>query len=656
MSIPAVTDNSASPFVKFKSIGIGECRWTGGFWADKFKQCEETMVPYMGEVLKGDVGHAYNNFKIAAGLMAGEHKGFYWHDGDFFKWMEACVHIYAINKDEKLMDELDEILQLMAEVQEDDGYLHTYIQINNIGHFSNRKYHEMYNCGHLYTAACIHHRVTGKTNFLDIAVKNADLLYSLFQPQPPELGRFGFNQSQIMGLSELYRTTRDARYLELAGIFINNRGKYPVVHDSTTEGYPIGDMVQETVAIREETEAAGHAVLALYYYAGAADVAAETGEQALLDALDRLWNSVVNRKMYATGAVGQTHFGSSPRRQLIEEGFIDDYKMPNTTSYNETCANIANAMFSYRMLGIKGESKYADIMELVLHNSALVGIGHSGKDYFYANPLRFVHGQRDYGEDLEATESPHREPYLECFCCPPNLVRTIAKVSGWAYSLTPNGVSVNLYGANQLSTHLQDGSALKLRQQTDYPWDGSVTITMEECKADAFDLYLRIPEWAENATLSVNGEAAGVAVKGGEFAVLSRAWKTGDTVELNLPMDAVFIEGHPYIEEVRNQVAVKRGPLLYCIESPDLPKGESILDVYLQGDAELKVEDRPDLLGGMKAISTEVLLRNDTDTSGMYHRVSKPDFKPFKAQLIPYYAWSNRGTAEMTVFMPMNWS
>lgn len=657
MSSPTapITDNRKSPYVKLRSIGMGECRWTEGFWADKFKQCEEVMVPYMGSLLKGDIGHGLNNFKIAAGLMKGKHQGFAWHDGDFFKWMEACTHVYAVNKDQKILDELDKILEIVARAQEDDGYLHTNIQIDGIAHFSNRKYHEMYNCGHLYTAACIHHRVTGKTNFLDVAIKNADLLYKLFQPQPKELGRFGFNQSQIMGLVEMYRTAQDKRYLELAEIFINNRGKYKIVHDSSTEGYPIGDMVQETVPLREETEAVGHAVLALYYYAGAADVAAETGEQALLDALDRLWDSVVNHKMYITGACGQTHYGASPRRQLIEEGFTDDYMMPNSTAYNETCANIANAMFSYRMLGIKGESKYADIMELVLHNSALVGISADGKNYFYANPLRYIHGQREYIDDRDHTESPNRQPYIECFCCPPNLVRTIAKSAGWAYSLAADGVAVNLYGGNELNTTLLDGSALKLTQQTGFPWDGAVKLTIQECRQTPFDLMLRIPAWAEGATIQVNGKDAGVAVFPGKYAVINRVWSAKDTVTLDLPMDIRLVEGHPYIEEVRNQVAVKRGPLLYCIESPDLPKNAKILDVYLKGDAAMKVEDKPDFLGGVKTISTEVLLRSNTGSTGMYRKVVKPEFTPYKTQLVPYYAWSNRGTAEMTIFMPVVW-
>ena len=359
-----IINNTNSPYVKLKSIDLGECQWTEGFWAEKWKQAEKVMVPYMGNLLKGDVGHGLNNFKIAAGIKEGKHEGEWWHDGDFYKWMEACMYIYAINKDENIVNDMDEIIDIIGKAQLDNGYLSTPIIIDeNLKPFSNRKYHELYNSGHLLTSACIHHRVTGKLNFLNIAIKHADYLYKLFVPITDHLKRFGFNQTQIMGLVELYRTTNDKKYLELAEQFINLRGSYDIVEDNTTEGYPIGDMVQERIPLRDETKAVGHAVLALYYYAGAADVYAETGEKALIDALDRLWEDVTHKKMYVTGAVGQTHYGRSPRLDKIEEGFIDEYMMPNMTAYNETCANICNAMFNYRMLTLTGDAKHGDIME-----------------------------------------------------------------------------------------------------------------------------------------------------------------------------------------------------------------------------------------------------------------------------------------------------
>jgi uncharacterized protein len=486
----AIADNSQSPHVTFRNINIGDCCWTNGFWADKSKLCEEVMVPHMGALLKGDIGHAYNNFKIAAGLKQGQAQGMLWHDGDFYKWMESAVYVYSVNQDSALLADLDEIIAVIAKVQQEDGYLHTHVQINGLRPWSEVTNHELYNSGHLITGACIHYRVTGQSNWLDIAVRHADHLYTVFQPRPEALAHFGFNPAQIMALVELYRTTKEKKYLELACIFVDTRGSATMDLHPSVPYWFTGDQCQNRTPLREETEAKGHAVLAMYLYAGAADVVAETGEPALLDALERIWSSAIERKMYLTGALGQVHHGANGRYDMVHEAFIDDYLMPNATAYNETCANIASAMFNWRMLGLTGQAKYADIMELVLHNSAMVGISVDGKRYFYANPLRMNRGQREYSDHCDCTESADREPYIECFCCPPNLVRTIAKVSGWAYSLTDKGVAVNLYGGNRLDTTLLDGSSLKLTQETDYPWGGRVTITVRAEQCETFKAYI----------------------------------------------------------------------------------------------------------------------------------------------------------------------
>ena len=381
---------------------------------------------------------------------------------------------------------------------------------------------------------------------------------------------------------------------------------------------------------------------------------AETGEKALIDALDALWENVTGKKMYVTGAVGQAHYGASTSLDMIEEGFIDAYMMPNMTAYNETCANLCNAMFSSRMMAIKDESRYADIIELVLYNSGLSGISVEGKDYFYSNPLRMVNNSRNYDSHADVTESPVRQPYLECFCCPPNLVRTICKSSGWAYNLSENGVAVVLFGGNNLDTTMLDGSPLKLSQDTDYPWKGIVKITVEECKNSAFEIKIRIPKWAVGSTLKVNGEDAGVTILPGNFAAITRVWKAGDVILLDMPMEVTLVEGHNRIEEVRNQVAVKRGPIVYCIETPDLPKGTSILDIYYNAKTPMTAVHKNDFLGGVTIIETELLARTGKNND-MYQTVTKPNFTTFKTQLIPYFVWSNRGQAEMTVFIPVVW-
>lgn len=648
-------DQLQKDFTTFQLLPIGDCRWTEGFWASKMKVCEDSMIPYMEEVLCGDIGHALNNFKIAAGLKEGEHQGMYWHDGDFYKWIEAATYMYAVNRDERLLKRIDEHIAIIGKAQEADGYLQTQVQLRpEVDRYENRKYHEMYNTGHLFITACAHHRITGKRNFLDIALKHAELLYTIFYPETKQYGRFGFNQTQIMGLVELYRITGESKYLALAERFINRRGRFGVEHHPTTEGYPIGDMVQERTPLREEDQAVGHAVLALYYYAGAADVYAHTGEQALLEALDRLWSNVTEKKMYVTGAVGQTHYGASVNRDKIEEGFIDDYMMPNTMAYNETCANLCNAMFSNRMLNLRGESKYADIVELVLFNSGLSGISLDGREYFYANPLRMVHGSREYNDHENATETPEREPYLPCFCCPPNLVRTIAKSANWAYRATENGIAVILYGGNELDTRLPDGSRLQMRQETNYPWEGKVSLRIEDCQTQSFWLLLRIPDWAAGTRVWVNGEAVENDISPGTFLKLERVWTPGDEVTIEFPMDVQLRRGHPRIEEIRNQVAVQRGPVVYCLESPDLPEGASILDAYVQGGGAFKPIHREDFLGGLTVINTTLLMQ-ETPTDKMYHSVVAPAWSEYPSQLVPYYAWSNRGRAEMTVFLPAVW-
>ena len=302
------------------------------------------------------------------------------------------------------------------------------------------------------------------------------------------------------------------------------------------------------------------------------------------------------------------------------------------------------------MLGLKGEAKYADIVELVLYNSALSGISADGMHYFYANPLRMIHNTRDYS----STESADREPYIECFCCPPNLVRTVAKLSGWAYSLPENGVAVNLYGGNRLETHLLDGSKIELKQESHYPWDGAVKITVESCKNRPFDVMLRIPDWAEGSKLQVNGKSAGVEAKAGSYAKINRSWKAGDVITLEMPMEAKLLVGHPRIEEIRNQAAIKRGPVVYCVETPDLPENTDILDVYLPADIELSAQHRSGFLGGVTTLTGNVLLHSE-NKDRMYSPLSKPNWKSTQTSFVPYYSWSNRGQSEMTVWMPLVW-
>jgi uncharacterized protein len=519
---------------------------------------------------------------------------------------------------------------------------------------SNLNHHELYNMGHLLTAACIHHRVTGKNNFLNVARKLADHLCTVFEPRPKELAHFCFNPSNIMGVAELYRTTGDERYLRLAGIFVTMRGSQP-------NG---SDQQQAKVPLRQEKEAVGHAVTAAYLWCGAADVCAETGEQAIFDALEGLWNDVTSRKMYITGGTAALHHGESHREKLkrkpdsVHEAFGAPYQLPNRTAYNETCANIANAMWNWRMLLLTGEGKYADVMERVFYNSMLSAIGLEGKDYFYSNPLRRC------GEDVPLLSNDSRVRWpnttpaspVFCFCCPPSLARTIAQLHTYAYGVSADTVWVHLYGAGRLDTQLPGGDAIQLTQTTDYPWDGKISIRIGKAPEKETALRLRIPGWVEQPVLKINGQVSHDQLPPGSYTVLRRAWKAGDAVELELPMPVVLMESHPRVEENRNQVAVMRGPLVYCLEDKDLPPGIAIDNVRIERDGKWTVRHEANLLHGVTVLETRSRVVSKTkDATALYRRVPAVEAGSIVLQLIPYYAWCNRGVSEMTVWLPALW-
>jgi len=642
-----IVNNANSPHVKLKSINLGDCQWTEGFWADRFELMHKVGIPNMWGLLSDpSIMHSKQNFLVAGGLATGEHVGTNWIDGDTYKWLEAVACVYAVTKDEKLNKLMDEVIGYISKAQKPDGYINTHMTISGKEHFQNVQEHETYNMGHLMTAGCIHYRATGKLTLLDVAKKAGDCLYETFM----NTNKHFLGYSSIMGLVELYRTTGDKKYLDLANHFVSMQGTGNVEYRRNNSEVGLGtDARQDRTPLHEETEAVGHAVRGNYLFCGATDVYAETGNKPLFEALQRIWENMIYKKMYITGGVSSMHRGVSSSRDLVWEAYGQEYQLNNATAYNETCANIGNGMLNWRMLNVTGDAKYADVVERVLYNSALSPISLDGKHFFYTNPLRRIKGIPPHNKRDTA-----RWSHQMGFCCPPNVVRTIAKVSGWAYSLAENGIAVNLYGGNKLSTTMLNGSKIQLIQETQYPWEGEVKITMQECKKEPFEMLLRIPEWAEGTKVMVNGKDAGVEVKPGTYAKIERKWKKGDVVSLDMPMDIKLIEGHPLIEEVRNEAAIKRGPVVYCIESPDLPEETKILDVYLPVNSKLTPEYRPEFLGGVTAITGNVLLRPD-NKKGMYRAITKPEWKSVTTTFVPYYAWSNRGLSEMTVFMPVVW-
>lgn len=652
----ALVNTEKSSFAKLSSVDMGNVTWTNGFWADRFKVCRDTMIPNLWRIYTDPkISHAFRNFEIAAGLDTGSHEGPPFHDGDFYKLFEAVASMYASTHDPKLDALMDKTIAVIAKAQRPDGYIHTPTIIEerkNSGKekaFNDRLNFETYNLGHLMTAACVHYRATGKTSMLKLAVKATDYLYKFYKTASPELARNAICPSHYMGVVEMYRTTHDPKYLELAKNLINIRG---LMENGTDDN-------QDRIPFRQQTQAMGHAVRANYLFAGAADVYAETGDTTLMHTLNLMWNDVVNRKMYITGGCGSLYDGVSPDGtsyspndvQKVHQAYGRDYQLPNFTAHNETCANIGNVLWNWRMLQISGDAKYADVMELALYNSVLSGISLSGRDFLYTNPL-------SYSDDLPFSQrwSKDRVGYIKLSnCCPPNVVRTISEISDYAYSISDKGLWFNLYGGNTLETKLKDGSAIKLTQTTNYPWDGKISINIEQAPGKSASMFFRIPGWSKDAVLTINGKAVTQTLSPGGYAEINRDWKTGDKIELNLPMPVTMMEANPLVEETRNQVAVKRGPVVYCLESADLANGQKVFNIALSSKNQLQPEmikiDNSDIMSlvGKADVRDEANWKNK-----LYKEISAPKQNAVDVRLIPYYAWGNRGHVDMETWIPLD--
>ncbi|MBD3375192.1 glycoside hydrolase family 127 protein [candidate division KSB1 bacterium] len=648
-----LVDNLKSPAAKLHSVGLNEVKWTQGFWAERFKVCRENMIPNMWRLLQDDeISHSFANFQIAAGLQKGEHHGPPWHDGDFYKWLEAVASVYGVTRDEKLDDLMDEIIPLIAASQRRDGYIHTPVIIqqrqnkNDAKEFRERLDFETYNMGHLMTAASVHYRATGKTALLDVAVKATDFLYDFYKRSSPELARNAICPSHYMGVVEMYRTVRDPRYLELAKNLVEIRD---LVENGT-------DHNQDRIPFRQQTRALGHAVRANYLYAGVADIYAETGDATLFSTLDLIWKDLVSSKLYITGGCGALYDGVSPDGttyvqsdiQQVHQAYGRPFQLPNLTAHNESCANVGNILWNWRMLQVTGEARFADILELTLYNSMLSSISLDGKAYFYTNPLR-VSG--DVPFDLRW--SRQREPYISCFCCPPNIVRTIAQVHNYAYSLAENALFIHLYGANELQTMAGDDK-LQLVQETDYPWKGHVQLTLKAIPADSFFLMLRIPDWCKSATVKVNDVSIARDIESGQYFPLCRKWQAGDRIELDMDMPVRLVQANPLVEETLNQVAVMRGPVVYCLESVDLPTGVGLFDIALPADIKLSWQEQNIEDSRIQVLTGTAKIVRDSGQA-LYYELEPGKGQSVHIRLVPYHTWGNRGETDMSVWLPVDY-
>jgi DUF1680 family protein len=614
--------------VRWHTLPLGSISLTEGFWSHKQEINRQVSLRHGYEQLER-AGN-FNNLRLAAGSGEGEYQGLVFMDSDVYKWLEALAYDLANVHDPEVERMADKTIGLLVAAQQADGYLSSYYQVadpdkrwTDLDHG-----HELYCAGHLFEAAVAVHRATGDERLLKVARRFADHIDSIFGPGKRD-GAPGHPEIEL-ALVELYRETGERRYLDLAYFFINQRGR------GRMRGYGrLGPAYhQDRVPVRQATVVEGHAVRQLYLTAGVADVYLETGEQALFDALTRLWYDMTTGKMHVTGGFGA---------RFVGESFGEAYELPSDRCYCETCAAIASMMWNWRMLLATGQPRYADVLERSLYNGFLSGVSLDGRRYFYVNPLQSRGG-------IERLE------WYGCACCPPNVMRQIAAVGHYLATVDETGLQVHQYASARIEAGLGTGRRV-LHTETDYPWDGKVKVTVEEADGATWQLVLRVPGWCEGASLRVNGQAVERPAPGGTYAAVERAWQVGDVVELDLHMEPRLTAPNPRVDAIRGSLTIERGPLVYCLEQIDQEPDLNLLDVRIAPEASLHATRREDLLGGVVAIEARgVVVDIGAWQDALYRPGPVEDLPQREVTLtaVPYYAWANRGPGTMRVWIPRN--
>ncbi len=615
---------------RIQGVPFNEVKISDQFWSPKIETTRTVTIP--ASFAKCEETGRVANFEKAAKKEGKFGTEFPFDDTDIYKIIEGASYSMSVHPDPKLDRYVDSLITIVGKAQEADGYLYTARTIDpkhphpwsGDQRWVNESVlsHELYNSGHLFEAATAHFQSTGKRNFLDIALKNADLLRQVFSPGK----RRDAPGHEIveMGLVKLYRITKEQKYLDLAKYFIDSRGK---------ENDPKKAYSQDHKPFIQQDEAVGHAVRAGYLYSGVADVAALTGNAAYISAIDKIWENMVMKKFYITGGIGSRHEG---------EAFGNNYELPNLTAYNETCAAIANVYWNYRMFLLHGDSKYIDVLERSLYNGVISGIGLDCKTFFYPNPL-----ECDLKYKFNSGEKLDRQPWFGCSCCPTNMCRFLPSVPGYIYAQGENKIYVNLYVTSSSKIELNGKVQVSIVQESQYPWDGNVKISVSGENPGKFALCLRIPGWAKNQpvpgdlyayslpekdsfAIVLNGQKIAVQSDKG-YAVIDREWKQGDAVNLSLPMQIRQVVANKSVKDDLGKVAIERGPIVYCLEAID---NEDIDNVSISPNDLFSAGFNPNLLGGIETISGKLI---DGKVS-------------FSA--IPYYSWNNRGIGKMKVWIP----
>ena len=635
-------------------LPITAVRISDKFWAPRV----ETNRTRTLETVRQRLIEAGNieNLKIAAGKSQAKYRGPFWADSDVYKWIEGAAYSLVLHRDPDLEAKVDEVIAYIAAAQQRDGYINTYFQlVQPEARWTFEAFgHEMYNAGHMFEGAVAHYEATGKRTFLEVAIKNADYIDGVFGPGKRE-GQPG-HQVIELALVKLYRATGEKRYLKLAQFFLDERGQKPSLFEKEYErldpnprfeflGRMIGyrtlydelfhrstgkintEYSQDHLPVRQQDKVVGHAVRAMYMYAGMADVAAETGDQAMMAALYRLYGDLTTKRIYVTGAMGAS--GSN-------EGFTTDFDLPNERAYGETCASIGLILWTQRMLGLTGDGQYADAMEQSLYNAFPAGVSLAGDLFFYTNPLY-------------SSGKTQRRQWFSVPCCPTNVVRILPSLGKYIYSQGQDALWVNLYVQGSATADVGNGKKLTIEQQSDYPWSGVARIKITDTPGSPYGLNLRVPGWTQRTTFSVNGKPEQPAIDKG-YAKLRRQWKTGDTVEVTLSMDVQRIQANPRVAEDRGKVALRRGPVIYCLEQVDQQQD---LDRFVLPMSS-KLESRFDatLLGGVTTLTGTAKLRPEITWSDRLYQTAPAELTgtaPVRA--VPYCTWNNRGAGKMAVWV-----
>jgi len=611
-------------------VAFTRVKLTDAFWSLRIELNRTVTIP--ASFARCESTGRVSNFVMAAARKGKFCTKFPFDDTDIYKTIEGASYSLAVHPDPVLSAYVDALIDTVARAQEPDGYLYTARTIDSLHPHpwsgpdrwvkEHELSHELYNSGHMFEAASAHYLATGQRNFLDIALKNADLLVRTFGPGKRSVAPG--HEIVEMGLVRLYRITGKKEYLELAKFFIDQRG-HRTYDKTSTDEWKNGEYWQDDKPVTDQEEAEGHAVRAMYLYSGMADVAALTGDKEYIAAIDRIWNDMVGKKIYVQGGIGAVGSG---------ERFGADYELPNATAYNETCAAIGDVFWNQRMFLLHADAKYIDLLEKVLYNGLLSGVGLDGKSFFYTNAMQvtdsFTH------PDLER----ERSGWFECSCCPTNMLRLLPSLPGYIYAQKGHDLYINLFIPDTAKL-VVDGKALRVVQENDYPWKGDLSFTLLPDVPVSMGLRIRVPGWArgeaipgglyvfdnketQKVVIRVNGTVAAYKMEEG-YAVMDRVWKPGDKVTMELPMRVQEVQASAKVPEDAGKVTIQRGPLVYCAEWKD--NGGKVSDIAVSKGIVFTPVVRPDLLGGVTVLQSS------------------------KLTMIPYYAWANRGKGEMTVWV-----